>query len=142
MYGEKIEKHNMGEILLWLVLTVPVIYGCAGRQPNPVQIVQGGDKNKSCKEINSELKTISKEIWERYPEIKDTKDYNLRISMIGSLFPPILPFSIFSDIRKADAVEMNSLQKRHNYLVETERRNGCGFEHSIMPIRKVKTIFP
>ena len=32
--------------------------GCAGRQPQPVLIVQNGDEKKSCKEIDSELKVI------------------------------------------------------------------------------------
>ena len=128
--------------LFILLLTLPLVDGCAGRRPNPVQIVQIDDENKSCEEIDSELNTLSKEIWKKYPEIKGTQDYNLGVGLIGSLFPPLIPFSIFSDIRKADAVEINSLQRRHNYLVETERRLGCGYEHSLVSVRKVNTILP
>ena len=36
--------------------------GCAGRQPQPVLIVQKGDEIKSCKEIDSELKAIRSEL--------------------------------------------------------------------------------
>jgi len=114
--------------------------GCAGRQPQPVQIVQSDDQNKSCEEIDTELKTINREIWKRYPEIKKTKDYNLGVGLLGSLFPPIVPFTIFSDIEKADAVEQKSLQSRYNHLVKVERQNSCGFEHSFIPIREVDTI--
>ncbi len=126
----------------FLLVILLLSTGCAGRHPNPIQIVQSSDEKKSCKEIALELKTISEEIWERYPEIKDTENYNLGVGVVGSLFPIFIPFSIFSDIKKADAVELNALQKRNNHLVKTERQNGCGFEHSIMPVREVKTIFP
>lgn len=126
--------------LLILILMLPI--GCAGRQPKPVLIVQEDDGKKSCKEIGSELKAIRSEIEERYPEIKDTENYNLGIGLVGSLFPIFIPFSIFSDIKKADSVELNALQRRNNHLVTTERKNGCGFEHSIIPVREVKTIFP
>ncbi len=125
-----------------LVLTLFILYGCAGRQPKPVQIVQSGDKKKSCNEIDSELRSIRKEIEKRYPGIKDTENYNLGVGMVGSFFPVFIPFSIFSDIKKADAVELNALQKRNNHLVETERRNGCGFEHFIMPVRESNSILP
>lgn len=116
--------------------------GCAGRQPQPVLIAENGDDKKSCEEIDSELKNIRQQVEERYPEIKDTEDYNLGVGVLGSLFPPLIPFSIFSDIKKADAVELNALQRRNNHLVDVERQNGCGYEHSIMSVRKVKTIFP
>lgn len=69
--------------------------GCAGRQPQPVLIVQKGDNTKSCKEIDSELNSIRKQVEERHPEIKDTENYNLGVGVVGSLFPPVLPFSIF-----------------------------------------------
>jgi hypothetical protein len=116
--------------------------GCAGRQPKPVLIAQEGDDKKSCEEIDLELKSIKKKVEVRYPKIKDTENYNLGVGVIGSFFPPLVPFSIFSDIKKADAVELNALQRRNNHLVDVERKNGCGYEHSIMPVRKVKTIFP
>ena len=38
---------------------------------------------------------------EKIPKNKKTKDYNLGVSLLGSLFPPIVPFTIFSDIKKA-----------------------------------------
>ncbi len=57
--------------------------GCAGRQPQPVLIVQKGDEKRSYKEIDSELKAIRSEIGERYPEIKDTENYNLGIGVVG-----------------------------------------------------------
>jgi len=129
-------------LLPFITVILLLSNACAGRQPNPIQIVQNGDDKKSCKEITLELKTIDEEIWKRYPEIKDTENYNLGVGVLGSFFPPLLPFSIFSDIKKADSVELNALQRRHNYLVKTERQNGCGFEHFIMPVREVKTIFP
>ena len=116
--------------------------GCAGRQPHPVLIVQKGDEKKSCEEVDSELKAIRSEVGERYPEIEGTENYNLGIGLIGSLFPPFIPLAIFSDIKKADSVELNALQRRHNHLVKTERHNSCGFEHSYMPVRGVKPIFP
>lgn len=133
---------NMFKNLLPILTVILLISnGCAGRQPQPVLVVQQDDDKKSCKEIESELKTIRKQVEEHHPEIKDTENYNLGVGVVGSLFPPLLPFSIFSDIKKADAVELSALQKRNNHLVETERRNGCGYEHSIMPVREVKTIF-
>lgn len=78
---------NISKNLLLLLLTIILVFnGCAGRQPKPISIVQNGDEKKSCIEIDSELKTISGEIWERYPEIKDTKSYNLGVGLVGSLF--------------------------------------------------------
>lgn len=116
--------------------------GCAGRQPKPVLIIQTGDENKSCQEIDVELKEIREEIWERHPKIKENEDYNLGVGLVGSLFPPFIPFALFSDYKKADLVELNALQRRHNHLVEVERKNGCGFEHSLMPVQEVKTLLP
>ena len=138
----QLEVAMVKNILLLLITILSLSNGCAGRQPKPVQIVQIGDEEKSCKEIDSELKKISMEISRRYPEIKSTEDYNLGVGLVGSLFPPIIPFTIFSDIKKADAVELNSLQRRYNHLVKIERPIGCGYEHSFMPVREVDTIFP
>jgi hypothetical protein len=125
-----------------LIAILFISNSCAGRQPQPVLITQNGDDKKSCEKIDLELKNIKQQIEERYPKIKDTDNYNLRVGLFGSLLPPLIPLSIFSDIRKADAVELNALQRRNNHLVDVERQNGCGYEHSIMPVRKVKTIFP
>ena len=107
-----------------------------------IQIVQNGDGKKSCKEIGSELNAIYNDIRLRYPEIKWAEDYKLGVGVIGSLFPPLISFTIFSDIRKADVVELNSLQRRHNHLDKTERQNGCGFEHFVITVRQVKSILP
>ena len=130
------------KLLPLLILTLLISNGCAGREPKPILIVQTGDEKKSCQEINSELKVIRRQIENRYPEIKETENYNLGVGVVGSLFPPLIPFSVFSDIKKADSVELNALQRRNNHLVNTERKNGCGYEHSIMTVREVETIFP
>lgn len=124
-----------------LILIVFIFFGCAERQPKPVQIVQKGDKKKSCETINSELKKIDEEISFRHPKIKETEDYNRGVGVIVAFFPPLIPFSIISDIRKADEVELSALQKRYNYMVEIERQNGCGYEHSFRPVREVNSIF-
>lgn len=129
-------------LLLVLIAILLILNGCAGRQPQPILITQNGDDKKSCEKIDLELKNIKQQVEERYPKIKDTENYNLGVGVLGSLFPPLIPFSIFSDIKKADAVELNALQRRNNHLVNVERQNGCGYEHAIMPVRKVKTIFP
>ena len=110
-------------ILPFFTVILLLSHGCAGRQPKPILIVQKDDEIKSCKEIDSELKAIGSEIRERYPGIKYTENYNLGIGVAGSLFPPIIPFAIFSDIKKADSVELNALQRRNNHLVKTERKN-------------------
>ncbi len=128
--------------LSFLLFILLIVNGCAGRQPTAIQTIQDGDEQKSCKEIDLELEAIRSEIEERYPKIKDTKNYNLGVGLFGSLFPPLVPFVLFSDIKKADSIELNALQKRNNHLVKTERKIGCGFEHFFMSERKIETIFP
>jgi hypothetical protein len=131
----------MSKILIsFIILTLSTHHGCAGRTPQPVIIIRSDDETKSCQEINSELSIIRNEIQQRYPKVKDTKRKNLGVSLLGSLFPPIIPFSVFSDLRKADSVEINALQSRHNHMVKVEQRNGCGFEHSIIPVMEVDSI--
>jgi|TARA_B100001964_G_C14075227_1_gene527686 hypothetical protein len=132
---------NESKILIsYITLALLALNGCAGRTPQPVIISKSDDKAKSCKEIDTELSIIKSDIQKRYPKIKDTDRNNLGVSLLGSLFPPIIPLSVFSDIRKADSVELNALQRRHNHLVAVERKNGCGFEHSIIPVTEVNSV--
>ena len=104
---------------------------CAGRTPSPAIIANPADVNKSCKNINQELEEINRQISEKYSKIKHDENYNLAVGLVGA-FVPFAGF--FSDYKQADLVEKNVLKHRFNHLVEIERKNGCGFEHSLKPV--------
>ena len=58
--NNKVDTYVLKKITVYFLFTLLISSGCAGRQPNPIQIIQNDDEKKSCEEINSELKTINK----------------------------------------------------------------------------------
>ena len=117
----------------WICIGVVAVLlsGCGGRPPNPVQTVQLGDEEKSCRVLEYEMTQIRDEISKRTKSKNVTVGKNVAIGVTGAVL--FWPAFLWMDLKQADQIEIEALIKRHNALgfIATERR--CRFE--IMEIR-------
>jgi hypothetical protein len=115
-------------LLIYAVLLI-FCSGCAGRAANPVSIYQHGDTDKSCPNLESELKIIQSQIVELIPSADKTAK-NWILGTTGYFL--IVPL-FFMDLSKAEQQEVNALRHRYNYLLSVAADNVCGFDREPLP---------
>ena len=96
---------------------------CGGRAANPVSVKRDQDSELTCMKIEYEIYQIRSDITELYSQAAKSRKKKRALSML-TIFTPLA--YVFSDLRKAEKIEINALQKRHNHIVMIAQKNGCG----------------
>lgn len=112
------------------------IVGCAGRTPNPVADYQYGDENKSCNHLKSELAQIGNDIVLKTQSKSSTAFANTGLFVVGLFL--LWPLWFAMDLKNADGIEVEALQKRHNALVRHSADKDCGIEVQQIKIEQPK----
>ena len=87
---------------------------CGGRTANPVSVKRDQDPELTCTQIEYEIYQIRNDITELYSQAAKSRKKKRALSML-TIFTPLA--YVFSDLRKAEKIEINALQKRHNHIV-------------------------
>jgi hypothetical protein len=106
-----------------LVLTA-MLGACAGRDPNPVGVVQQGDQSLDCTAIQAQVIANDNQIRALSKESSNTTGGNIALGVVGAiLFWPAL-FAM--DFKGAADKETAALQSRQSYLGTLAAQRGCG----------------
>ena len=98
---------------LCLLLSIVVFFaGCAGREAYPVQSYIPGDEKKSCVVLKAEMAQIEADILKKLPHADKTGG-NILLGVAGAFL--IVPW-FFMDLKGADKIEVEALQRRYNTL--------------------------
>jgi hypothetical protein len=98
------------------VLGVGLVFvaaGCAGRAPQPTQVVQAMDQQLSCDQIIAEIKSNN----ERISDLAREKGWKVTQNVaagVAGLFVPVLWFGM--DFQDAAGTEAKALSQRNEYL--------------------------
>lgn len=100
-----------------------VVSACAGREANPVQIIQEGDSGLSCAELRQEI-TISQQSMQRLlGDQKDVQGKNTAAVAAGALI--FFPALFFLNLKGAAKEEAKALQDRIIGLAQRHNSKGC-----------------
>lgn len=97
--------------------------GCAGRAPQPVAVVQAGDKTLDCPAIAAEVTANDAKIKELGREEGAKVAQNVAAGVAG-LF--IWPLWFAMDFQGAASKEVAALQQRQSYLATLAEQKNCG----------------
>jgi len=106
-----------------------LLASCAGRDPRPIQISQGGDNEKSCSTLETEMEFIDKDILEKFPDASKTGS-NTALGVAGVFL--IVPW-FFMDFSDADETEISALISRHNHLLIIAQSKSCDTKQERLP---------
>ena len=114
-----------------ILITVALIAGCAGRQPQPVPAYSPGDENKSCESLKKEIVGIQDKMIALLPNTDKTVANTLWSAggTVASYTPAgtaagIVPY-LFIDMKDAERIEYNALCRRHNRLLLITQSKSC-----------------
>ena len=96
---------------------------CGGRAANPVSVKRDQDPELTCTQIEYEIYQIRNDITELYSQAAKSRKKKRALSVL-TIFTPLA--YVFSDLRKAEKIEINALQKRHNHIVMIAKKKSCG----------------
>ena len=118
----------MRKQLLNLLLCVSIfLAGCAGREANPIALKMPGDADLNCNSLQSEMTNLRADM--KVLKAKTNKFWSNTIWFI------ILPFIM--DVKEAEKIEYNAMQRRHNHLLIIAKEKECDFADSIEPVKAV-----
>ena len=100
------------------------LFGCTGTDANPVVAHQPGDIYKNCASLRMETEMLDKQIVIR-KEIKKAKGLSNLIKLVSS-YSLIVPW-LFVDLKNAEQIEIEALQKRKNVVLALAAEKNCGF---------------
>lgn len=103
-----------------------LVAGCAGREAYPVASYMPGDEKKSCGVLRAEMAQIETEIHKKLPG-SDKTGRNILVGAGGLI---IWPLWLFMDLKGADKIEVEALQRRYNYLAIIAADKGCTISQS------------
>lgn len=109
--------------------------GCGGRTANPVTEYQYGDDNKNCNHLKTELAQINNDIVLKNQAKSNTTAANVGIFVVG-LF--VWPVWFAMDLKNADGIEVEALQRRYNALVRHSVDKNCGINVQEVKIEQPK----
>ena len=107
---------------LCLLLTFAIFYAsCGGREAHPVPSYIPGDEKKSCLVLKAEMAQIEAEISNKLPKSDKTLG-NVLLGAAGCFV--IVPW-FFMDLKGADKIEVEAMQRRYNALSIFASDKGC-----------------
>ncbi|MEO1649385.1 MAG: hypothetical protein AAFR60_00200 [Pseudomonadota bacterium] len=95
---------------------------CAGRAPQPIDIVQADDRNLSCAQLVAEVQSNNAQIAKLAEEQGWKVGQNVAAGVAG-LVIPVLWFGM--DFQDAAGKEARALSQRNGYLADTAAKRGC-----------------
>jgi hypothetical protein len=105
-----------------LILAVATASGCAGRTPDPVQVVQASDPYLSCARLGTQL-TLAQDDTERLLAEKQKKK---RKNMIWTAVSFVIPFvQLAVDRDDTELTELAALNTRQQHLAQVKFHKGC-----------------
>jgi len=120
----------MKKIIINILLCASVfLAGCpsAGREPNPIALKMPGDPDLSCDLIQAEMVNLRADMEILKPH---TNKFWSNVFLF-LLWPPIM------DVKDAEKIEYNAMQRRHNHLLIIAKEKDCDFAHSTEPVKAV-----
>lgn len=102
----------MKKIINVLLTCIVGLTGCAGRQAYPIQSYIPGDEKKSCLILKAEMAQIEAEIADKLPK-SDKTGSNILLGAAGVI---IWPLWLFMDLKGADKIEVEAMQRRYKAL--------------------------
>lgn len=99
--------------VLIVTIVAASLAGCAGRQPQLIQVVQASDQQLTCDQIVAEIKVNNERIQELAREEGWKVTQNVAAGVAG-LFIPVLWFGM--DFQDAAGKEAKALSQRNEYL--------------------------
>ena len=107
---------------LCLLLAFTVFFaGCAGRDAYPVASYIPGDEKKSCLVLKAEMAQIEADIANKLPK-SDKTGGNIILGAAGVI---IWPLWLFMDLKGADKIEVEAMQRRYKSLAIFAADKGC-----------------
>lgn len=106
-----------------VVLSALIVTGCAGREANPVQVIQEGDAKLSCSELRQEIEISSQTMSRLIGDQKDIQGKNTAAVVVGAVV--FFPALFFMNLKGAAREEAKALQDRINGLAERHNAKGC-----------------
>jgi len=114
----------MKKLICTLLICSIIVTGCAGSNPNPVNIYRPGDEKKSCSSLKATITLIDKQI--EVKRVRQTeKAYGNAACAITGFFI-IVPW-FFMDLKGAEQVEIDALQQRKEALNIIAIEKDCEF---------------
>ncbi|MDU8929784.1 hypothetical protein RXV86_20550 [Alisedimentitalea sp. MJ-SS2] len=113
----------MKNVIGLLVVSSLALSACAGRKPNPVEIVQDGDAKLSCKELRQEISVNNAAILKLVDEKKKKQGDNVAAGVVGGLI--FFPALFFMDVKGAAGEEARAYQRRNEGLLKRYEHRRC-----------------
>jgi hypothetical protein len=108
-------------LLAGLLGTALMLSACGGKAPNPIAQYQPGDEKRGCMGLKSEIATNDAEISRMVPS-EDATGKNVALGVAGAFL--IVPW-FFMDFKDGEAVEINALRRRNQWLREVASEKDC-----------------
>lgn len=94
---------------------------CGGRQAHPVASYIAGDEKKSCMVLKAEMAQIEAEIANKLPK----SDKTLGNVLLGTAGVFLIIPAFFMDLKGAEKIEVEAMQRRYNALSIFAADKGC-----------------
>lgn len=106
-----------------ITIAALVLAGCAGREANPVQVIQPGDAQLSCKELRQEISISQQQMQRLLSDQKDVQGKNTAAAVAGAVV--FFPALFFLNLKGAAREEAKALQDRIKGLAERHNNRSC-----------------
>jgi len=113
---------KIDKITAIIMCGVLALAGCGGKAPNPVSQYQPGDEQRTCVGLKSEIAANEAEIAKLAPG-EDATGKNVALGVAGAFV--IVPW-FFMDFKDGEAVEIQALKRRNQWLREIAYEKDCG----------------
>lgn len=115
------------QLLCLLLCSLIFLAGCFGHEPNPVELSMPRDAELSCGALRAEMDNLLTDMKVLKP--KTNKFWTNTFWFI------LLPFIM--DVKEAEKIEYNAMQRRHNHLLIIAKEKDCDFADSVEPAKAV-----
>lgn len=113
----------MKKVIVALTAASMVLSACAGREANPVQIIQEGDSSLSCNQLRQEISISQASLSRLLGDQKKVQNNNTAAVAAGALI--FFPALFFLNLKGAAKEEAKALQDRIVGLAERHNNRGC-----------------
>lgn len=110
------------------VALTAMVGACAGRDPNPVGVVQNGDQFLDCNAIQAQVLANDNQLRALGKESSSTTGSNVALAVVGGLL--FWPALFAMDLKHASDKETSALEARQGYLGSIAAQKGCGGLHA------------
>jgi len=114
-------------MVIWLLVIMFCIVGCAGQQANPVDRYFPGDEKKSCPALLGEITEMDKQVVLRKQKIKERDTWNVVFFVTGFLV--IVPWFLM-DCKNSQEVEIRAYEDRKAALKIIAAEKDCAIVNS------------